>query len=1161
MARLLFCDYHNMVTILEKGEHNTDFHPMVDFLEASPLRFALTVKPTIYVSHLRQFWSTARIETTEEGTKILATVDGIVRTVSESSLRRNLKLRDEEGISLLPDAELFENLTLMGYNISPNQKFTFQKGQFSHQIVPLFDDMLVPQGKGSGTPTEPHHIPSPVAQTPSHTTQPTSSLPPVSITSIPTVTPTETTPIRHYTMRTRIAQSSVVADEPASLQRDVTPRVTSPVADKGSMQPNITKLTVLCTSLQRQHSELLAKFQAQEVEILKLKERVKVLEDREGIAGTRSGDDAPIKGRSIDEGEAATERISDDTEEMVTVLTSIDAVRILVGGIEDVPTGSGSIPTVGPPAADIPTGSDVDPTASPVFATATVVTPYSRRKGKEVMSNKREDKRMSEQIARDAEVARIHAEEELHSMIDENYAKIYKFQSQQRKPWTKKQKRDYYMAVIRNNLGWKVKDFEGMTFEEVEAKFNSVYKQMEDFIPMGSKEEAERYKRRGIRIPIEEVYVESLQVKHPIIDWKVHTEGHRSYWKIIRLGGSSACYQFFVDLLKHLYRDDLNQLWDLVKEYLSIRPSSSDKEMELWVELKRLDCQRQRDIHASREGLSSKEGSSPFNDLLQASSGELSHMANDLVLKIYKIANSLRQQDVEPIVPLLRNNRDTHLDYLRHLKESVETIRDIVEEDKVVRPLDRSIVSACRYTKHSQEQLEYVIVTCPQDSQQRDKQLAHIPLIRKKQVTFAKPSDKSNSNTHKHMAKVNTQKTNVPVPPSIGVIQIVLWYLDSDCSKHMTGYCSRLINFMKKFIGTVRFGNDHFGAIMGYEDCVIGDGVISRVYYVEGLGYNLFFVGQFCDSDLEVVFRKHSYYVRDTDDVELIKVSRGSNLYTISIEDMMKSSPISLFSKASKNKSWLWHRRLNHLNFEVVATACYTQNRSLIYARHNKTPYELVHNKKPDLTFFRVFGAFCYTINDSEDLGKLQPTTDIGIFVGYAPSKKGYRIYNKRTRQIMETIHVQFNELIEPMAPVNLSTGPTPNLLMPGQISSWLVPNLVPATPYVPPTNKDREILFQPMFDEYLEPPYVERPVSPTQAVQAPVNLAGTPSSTTIDQDALSPSISSSSSALQSHQGVATEPTYMEDHPVAPVGNNPFVNVFALKPNSEASSSGDISST
>nr|GEX37166.1 retrovirus-related Pol polyprotein from transposon TNT 1-94 [Tanacetum cinerariifolium] len=168
---------------------------------------------------------------------------------------------------------------------------------------------------------------------------------------------------------------------------------------------------------------------------------------------------------------------------------------------------------------------------------------------------------------------------------------------------------------------------------------------------------------------------------------------------------------------------------------------------------------------------------------------------------------------------------------------------------------------------------------------------------------------------------------------------------------------------------------------------------------------------------------------------------------------------------------------------EAVATACYTQNRSLIHTRHHKTPYELVHNKKHDLTFFRVFGALCYPTNVSEDLGKLQPTADTGIFVGYAPSRKGYQIYNKRTRRIMETIHVQFDELTEPMAPVHLSIGPAPTFLMSGQISSGLVPNPVPATPYAPPTNKELEILFQPMFDEYLEPPRAERPYSPAQAI------------------------------------------------------------------------------
>ncbi|GKE96399.1 hypothetical protein Tco_1581254 [Tanacetum coccineum] len=162
----------------------------------------------------------------------------------------------------------------------------------------------------------------------------------------------------------------------------------------------------------------------------------------------------------------------------------------------------------------------------------------------------------------------------------------------------------------------------------------------------------------------------------------------------------------------------------------------------------------------------------------------------------------------------------------------------------------------------------------------------------------------------------------------------------------------------------------------------------------------------------------------------------------------------------------------------------------------------------------------------------------------------------------METIHVQFDELSEPMAPVQLSSGPAPTFLTPGHISSRLVPNPVPAAPYVPPTNKELEIFFQPMFDEYLEPPSVERPVSSATAVQVPVISAGTPSSTTIDQDAPSLSHSPSSSELQppiSHQSIAAGPTIIEDNPFAHAGNDPFVNVFALEPSSKALSSGDVS--
>ncbi|GKF26644.1 retrovirus-related pol polyprotein from transposon TNT 1-94 [Tanacetum coccineum] len=135
---------------------------------------------------------------------------------------------------------------------------------------------------------------------------------------------------------------------------------------------------------------------------------------------------------------------------------------------------------------------------------------------------------------------------------------------------------------------------------------------------------------------------------------------------------------------------------------------------------------------------------------------------------------------------------------------------------------------------------------------------------------------------------------------------------------------------------------------------------------------------------------------------------------------------------------------------EAVATACYTKNRSIIHLRHYKTPYELLHDTLPDLSFFDVFGALCYPTNDSENLGKLQPKADIGIFIGYAPTKKAFQIYNRRTKRIIETIHVDIDELTA-MASEHSNSGPALHEMTPATISSGLVPNLPPLTPFVPP--------------------------------------------------------------------------------------------------------------
>nr|GEW14733.1 uncharacterized mitochondrial protein AtMg00810-like [Tanacetum cinerariifolium] len=468
--------------------------------------------------------------------------------------------------------------------------------------------------------------------------------------------------------RATIAKSS-------TFPHDTAPRVTSPAAVEGSMQQTINELTALCTSLQRQHSKLLVQFQAQKVEINKFNARVKILEDNQGVIGARSADDAPINRRRIDEeegitrrvssdteeirmdeGEVAIERTSEDTEKMATVLTSMDAATVLAGGI-DVPTVSYSIPTAGPPVVDIHTGSDAIPTASLIVATATVVTPYSRKKGKRSYGG----------IAKDAEVARIHAEEELQGMIN----------SLDRTNET----------IAKNKLWWKVKDFKGMKFEEIKAKFAAVWKLVEDFIPMGSKEEDEMLKRKGFNLEQEKEKKQKTSEEVPDKEKspkEILKEKVKEMMQVVPieevLGGISACYQFFVDLLKHLDREDLNQLWVLVKEYLSNIPALNDKEMELWVELKRLFepdleyqlwAQTQNYMHAPIEwklydlsGVHHVTAKDKEIFLLVEKDYPLrkdlalvmicyklqveifSQMANDLVLKIYKIANSLKQRIV-----------------------------------------------------------------------------------------------------------------------------------------------------------------------------------------------------------------------------------------------------------------------------------------------------------------------------------------------------------------------------------------------------------------------------------------------------------------------------------------------------------------------------------
>ncbi|GJY94022.1 retrovirus-related pol polyprotein from transposon TNT 1-94 [Tanacetum coccineum] len=421
------------------------------------------------------------------------------------------------------------------------------------------------------------------------------------------------------------------------------------------------------------------------------------------------------------------------------------------------------------------------------------------------------------------------------------------------------------------------------------------------------------------------------------------------------------------------------------------------------------------------------------------------------------------------------------------------------------------------------------------------------------------------------------------------IVQICLWIINSGCSKHMTGNRALLTNFVEKFLGTVRFGNNDFAVIAGYGDVVIGSMTIKKVYYVEGLGHNLFSVGQFCDKGLEVAFRKSTCFVRNEDGVDLLTGDRSSNLYTIALNEIASNSLACLLAKASSSQSWLWHQRLSHLNFATInnlvksnlvrglpkmkfekdhlCSACeqgkihrkhhksktafasnkplyllhmdlcgpmrvesingkryvlvvvddysrytwvfflhskdeaseviisfikktqvnlqlqvqrirtdngtefknktlakfFDKNRSLIHKRFDKTPYELINKRKPNIKFFYVFGCRCYLLNEYDDVGKLKAKGDIGVFIGYSKESAAFKVYNKRTRKIHESVNVNFDEILE-MASKLFHLEPGLSNLNETRKSSNPTISQVSEI-----SKKDLEDLFHNFYDEYFD--------------------------------------------------------------------------------------------
>nr|GEV31931.1 retrovirus-related Pol polyprotein from transposon TNT 1-94 [Tanacetum cinerariifolium] len=283
--------------------------------------------------------------------------------------------------------------------------------------------------------------------------------------------------------------------------------------------------------------------------------------------------------------------------------------------------------------------------------------------------------------------------------------------------------------------------------------------------------------------------------------------------------------------------------------------------------------------------------------------------------------------DLDPLAPKLLQNKKAHVDYLKYTQNHVDILRGIVKQAKAKQSLDNALDFSYKHAQRIQELLVYVRDTCPNAINLSAKKASIIPKhnVQKVRITSANvvPPKKTTSysvETQKPKLKVYSRKPkNIKNVGSSKKAKIVeSKNANHSEPNHTWGSNALDIPLSSSLVMIVRFRNEHIVRIIGYGDYPLGNVTILRVYYIEGLRHNLFSVGQFCNADLEVAFQKNTCFICNLEGVDLLFGSQDTNLYIISLDDMLKTSLVCLLSKASMTKSWLWHRWLSHLNFGTL---------------------------------------------------------------------------------------------------------------------------------------------------------------------------------------------------------------------------------------------------
>ncbi|GJV19713.1 retrovirus-related pol polyprotein from transposon TNT 1-94 [Tanacetum coccineum] len=327
---------------------------------------------------------------------------------------------------------------------------------------------------------------------------------------------------------------------------------------------------------------------------------------------------------------------------------------------------------------------------------------------------------------------------------------------------------------------------------------------------------------------------------------------------------------------------------------------------------------------------------------------------------------------------------------------------------------------------------------------------------------------------------------------------------DLDKIEEVNANCILMANLQQASTSrTVRFGNDHIAAILGYGDLQWGNILITKFYFVKGLGHNLFSVGQFCDSDLEwmttLVIREVHFLRSKYEALEVIKTFLKKIQVLLQAPVIIVRSDNGTEFKNQVLKEYFDEVGISHQSSSVSTPqkngVIERRNRMLVEAARTMLIFscaplflwvEAIAMAKPDISFLHVFGALCYPKNNREDIRKRGVKGDIGFFIGYSANSFAYRVYNRRTKKIMETINVTFDEL-STMAFEQRSSKPGLQSMTSGQISSGLDLTYAPSTiTSQKPTERELDLLFEEMYDDYIggQPSVAPRPAPATLAPQ-----------------------------------------------------------------------------